>query len=524
MTNDNDLLTRRQVLRAGGTAAATTIVLGGLRPGVTAAARRAAREAPLAAGTFGSGVQAGMPFQHGVTLWTQLDAAERAGRLRLEIATDAGFANVVHAQDVPCSPVRDLTARARVLKPKLLKAGEQYHYRFATRTTSSPVGRFRTARPADSMEPLKLGFFSCQQYTNGFYTAHAGLAREDCDLIICLGDYMYEHGGAGRVAGREDLSSSNPETTYCETLADYRAKYRWYRRDANLRAVHESAAFVTTWDDHEVEDNHAGTHAGTTDPARRRIPYEERRRNAYLGFFEAMPIERIRSERDRIYRKVPLGGLADLFLLDLRQYRDDQACGDQAAVPCGEHTDPSRTLMGAAQKRWLKTGLVKSRAAWKLLGSSVEMLAWDGAPGLPLNPDGWDGYAAERTELLEHAHRAGVKDLAVITGDVHHFCTAQLTTSGRIGGTPVGVEFVGGAISSQFMREYAPALNQMYATNPHWRYVNFSRNGYATMTLTPKEMTVAYRAPVSIDVPESPVETIASFRTLRGTPDTERLT
>lgn len=521
MTRHHHQPTRREILRTGA-AGAATIALAGLLPGRTAAATRLAREAVLREGTFGSGVMAGMPSRHGITLWTQLDAAERAGRVTLEVARDEGFAKVVHREQVRCAPVRGLTARARILKPKVLLPGEQYFYRFATAATSSPVGRFRTARPADSMEPLKVGFFSCQQFTNGYYTAHAGLARENCDLIVCLGDYMYEQGGAGRMDGRDDRSSSNSETTYTETLDDYRAKYRLYRSDPNLRAVHASAAFVATWDDHEVEDNHAGEEAGTSDPAARRISYAERRRNAYNAWFEAMPVQRVRSERDRVYRRVALGGLLDLYLLDLRQYRDDQACDDQPVVPCGEHDDPGRTLMGAAQKRWLKAGLERSGAAWKVLGSSVEMLSWDAVPGVPLNPDGWDGYAAERRDLLEHVRAKGVKDLAVITGDVHHFATAQLTTSGRVGGTPVGVEFVGGSISSQFLRDFGPVLDQMTVTNPHWRYANFQRNGYGVMSLTPQEMTVTYRAPGSIDVPESPVETIAEFRTPRGTPDAER--
>jgi alkaline phosphatase D len=400
------------------------------------------------------------------------------------------------------------------VQSRRLAPGEEYFYRFATRTTSSPVGRFRTARPPDSQEPLRVGFFSCQQWERGFYPAHRALAREDCDLIVCLGDYVYEHDGVGV---REDRTAAHANGE-CETLAEYRAKYRLYRSDPDLQAMHASAAFVATWDDHEVEDNHAGEHPGST--RERRLPYLKRRENAYQAFFEVMPVERVvREESDRLYRRLSLGGMVDLFLLDLRQYRDDQPCDDTPAVPCPEASDPRRTLMGAAQKRWLKDGLEGSRAAWKLLGSSVEMMAWDGVPGMPVNPDGWDGYAAERRELLTHVRDRGIRDVTVLTGDIHTFVAGDVSPSGRGDEAPVATEFVGGSVTSVFTDE--PLANEMRRSNPHWKFVEFTRRGYGVLEARPEELRVDFRAPTTTTTPDAPVETLARFSVRRGRPEVE---
>ena len=510
MTHTPKTLTRREIVGAG--LAGSTALLFPLPAG---AARRRKLETARTA-TFPSGVASGLPTENGITLWTQADGLDRTSRLVVEVARDRDFRRVVKRQGVLATSEHGYAAKARV-SGKGLAPGEELFYRFATKETSSPVGRFRTARPADSMETLKIGFFSCQLFTEGFYTAHAGLAQEDCDIVVCLGDYMYERNGSGV----RDDKTSRGEGGECELLDEYRAKYRLYRSDENLQAVHASAAFLATWDDHEVENNHAGEEAGTSES--RRISYEQRKRNAYAAWFEQMPTERFQTDSDRIYRSVKLGGLAEIFLLDLRQYRDDQACDDSPAVPCPESYDPGRTLMGVRQEAWIKEELRASRAAWKVLGSSVEMMSWDSAPHLALNPDGWDGYQAERRELLEHVRKHGIGDVTVLTGDIHTFVAGDVTNDGRATGTPVATEFVGGSITSGSVGEpFGEALAVNGATNPHWRYVNFARRGYGVMELTAREAKVAFRSPASITEPKSPVETIAEFVVQRGTPRVEQ--
>lgn len=507
-------MNRREVLVAGAAGSAALWL-----PLPAGYARRLKR--PLAAdGSFPNGVASGEPAQHGITLWAQVAGLERTSRLLIEIARDPDFARVVHRQGVLAREAHGYAAKTRV-QTRRLKAGEQYYYRFATRAGSSPVGRFRTARPADSLEPLRVGFFSCQQWEAGYYQSHAALAAEDCDLLVCLGDYIYENNGDKGLPDRADESSA-AENGESETLEEYRAKYALYRSDPHLQTLHASAPILATWDDHEVENNHAGENEGTT--ANRRIPYLERRKNAYQVYFEQFPQRRI--DGDRNYRHARLGGLVDLLMLDERQYRDKQPCNDRQIVPCPENTDPDRTMLGAEQKAWLKRRLETSTAAWRLLGSSVEMMAWDSAPPLALNQDGWDGYQAERTEILEHAVAKGVKDIAVLTGDTHQFKCGQVTTTGRVGGTPVGVEFVGGSVTSRSVEQLEQggelANREMLAANPHWRYVNFQRRGHAVMDVSEQELQVRFRSPTDATDPAAEMQTLAAFRVARGTPDVEQ--
>lgn len=504
--------TRRSFIAAS-VASATPLVLGS-----SAAAARRSAEPLAAAGDFPLGVWSGQPGPRAITLGTKVDGLERASRLTLEVARDAGFANVVHRQEVRSAPVRGHAVKERLVTRRLAP-GEQFFYRFATRTTSSPVGRFRTARPADSQEPLRIGFFSCQRYASGFYTAHRALAQEDLDLVVCLGDYIYETNGDDGLPGRADRTSP-AESGQCETLDEYRAKYALYRSDPDLQAMHAAHAFVATWDDHEVENNQAGEHPGTT--ASRRIPYAERRRNAHHAFFEHMPMERVRSERDRVYRRVRLGGMVDLLMLDQRQYRDVQPCDDTPAVPCAEAADPSRTLLGERQRTWLKHGLERSTAAWKILGSSVEMMGWQYAPTLPLNFDGWDGYQAERADVLNHVLAKGIKDVTVLTGDIHHFVCGDVHVGGDRRTPAAATEFVGSSISSEAVQDYGVGSTEFLLANPHFRYMDLVNRGYGILEARPDELRVAFRSPATTKERTSPTRTLASFVVERGTPRVER--
>ena len=505
-----DLPIDRRELLVAGAGGATALGLGTV-PGW-------ARKRPpglLRAATFPCGVAAGRPYQRGIHLWTQLGTDERAGRLRLEVAADAGFSRIVHEQDVRVRADADGTALVRV--NGRLRPGERYHYRFRTRTTESPAGRFATARPPGSQEPLRIGFFSCQDFGTGYYTAHAGLAAEECDLILCLGDYIYETNSGGFAPERADATSAG-ESGECELLEEYRAKYRLYRSDPDLQAMHATAAFLPTWDDHEVEDNYAGVNEGKTADQRpqRRIPFAERRANGYRAFFEQMPVLPTQNEPAGLYRKVPLGGLLEVFVLDERQYRSDQTCGDVPGIPCPP-PPADQTLLGRTQMEWFKRGLTGSRAAWKLVASSVEMMGWDSAPGVPFNRDGWDGYPADRAEIGEHALAGAIEDITVVTGDVHHFAAGTVSTNGNVSGDAFATEFVGGSITSEFFDDpFASYAENSQRTNPHMAYQRFDRRGYGVMDVTPEKLSVRYRAPASIRERPAAIETIAEFRVDRG--------
>jgi alkaline phosphatase D len=497
---------------------------------VAALARRKPKERLVVAGGFPQGIGSGFPTTSGIVLWTALDGVSGNAKVKLEVARDADFRNVVLARDVRVPAVRDHTVHTQVSG---LDAGEQYYYRFHTKTVDSAAGRFRTARPADSAEPVRIGFFSCQDYQAGYYPSHAALAREDdLDLVLCLGDYVYEqtyyHGprsGQDKSGGR--YKPDDP--AYVVTLEEWRAKYRLYKSDPQLQAMHAAHPFVSIWDDHEVEDNYAG---GKRDSAKTAaLPYDfaQRRRDAYLAFFEYMPRLRSKPVSTSIYGVVPLGRTVDLFLTDERQYRDQQPCGDALLVPCADDNIAGRKFLGDAQKAWFKDAVPKSQATWKLVANELMIMSLDSVPGLALNQDSWDGYAAERQEILEHFAASGVRNLSFLTGDIHSFFAGNVSTSGRGGGKPIATEFVGGSISSLGLENTFPGPTVTAAelalplTNPQLAYANLTRRGYAIVEARPDVLKVAYRSPLTNAQRDSPVSTIASFRVLDGNPSVERL-
>jgi alkaline phosphatase D len=528
----------RRAFLASGATAAGAVLLGD--PAAALGARRRRPRArrsrlPLAREVaFPQGVASGQPSVNGATLWTKVRGLTRDARLQVEISPDADFRRVIYRKTVVAS-ARDGYAIHHRADHRVLRPGERYHYRFVSCTEDGPVGRFTTARPAGSREPARIAFFSCQDYESGYYTAHAALAQEDdLDLVICLGDYIYER-SFDEEPVRRDATGANRDAEV-QTLGEYRDKYALYHADANLRAVRAAHPLLAIWDDHEVEDNWARDQPGsaTQDP---RVPFGQRRANGFRAFFEHMPRLRVPGDPDRIYGSLRLGASAELFLLDQRSYRDDQPCGDQLFMPCADGAAPGRTLLGAAQKAWFQRGLAASRAAWKIVGNQVMVMSLDLPAGSAINPDQWDGYAAERREILERAAADGVRDLTFVTGDIHTFFAGRVTPSGRQGvgqPAPVATEFVGGSITSKGVADSAtgeggreigriPADATLLANNPHFAYSNQSSKGYAILEARPDELLVEYKGVGTTQAPTSAPFTLARFRVPRGVADVERL-
>src|SRR3954463_15700526 len=275
------MLNRRALLRNSAAGAAVLLL-----PQATA------RAAALRGGEVRQGVLSGDPTPDGITLLTLLDDAEGRGSVKLEVATDAGFRKVVASKSIATSGADGYSVKARI---KGLKAHERYYYRFETSDSHSPVGRFQTALPEDSNETVRFAFFSCADYTHGYYNAYELMEREDVDFVVCLGDYIYaeSYHAKGKTGVRDDKNGKanreNPGIVReAVSLADYRGKYALYRSDPVLRDLHAKFPLITTWDDHEVQDNYAG-HApeGGLPPAKHYS--NARKRAGYKAFFEAMP-------------------------------------------------------------------------------------------------------------------------------------------------------------------------------------------------------------------------------------------
>ena len=449
--------TRRQFVVRAGTVAASAI----LSPSALAAGLGSARPAALArGGRFSDGVMSGEPTPSAITLWTRLADAEGRVSLDLEVATDKNFRHVVAHKRLPTSAAVNHNVKSRITG---LKAHEQYYYRFATATKDGPVGRFRTALPADSLQPVRFAFWSCQDYTHGYYNAHEAMAREDLDFVVCLGDYIYDEtyhtvkdgtGVRDDKVGRAQQASGQAGVNYvraAETLDQYREKYSLYRSDESLRKVQARFPTVMLWDDHEVQDNYAG---GAPDGG---LPPEhhyskKRQAAAYKAFFETMPYSPPSGERNRIYRRLQFGRTVDLLIMDQRQYRANQPCDDATGAPACADYDQPRTFLGTRQMNWLKTQLNSSKAAWKVLANEVTIMPTRVLGGAFFGFDSWDGYPQERESLLTHIRDRQIKDVVFVTGDIHTFIAGDVRTAAGTG-DPAAIEFVGGSVTSSGLGE-----------------------------------------------------------------------
>jgi alkaline phosphatase D len=517
-------LSRRQLLVRSGAAVLVPQTL-------AAGLADTARARPLRGGRFREGVMSGDPAPRAITLWTRLAGVERRGTVRLEVARDRGFRHVVARGRVATGPHAGGAVKARVTG---LAPYDQYYYRFETARSESPVGRFRTTPPAGSRQPLTFAFWACQDYTHGHYTVHAAMLREDLDFAVCLGDYIYAetaHTVAGGTGVRDDgigapVDGTLPEAT---TLGDYRAKYALYRSDARLRALQQRAPLLPMWDDHEVQNDYAGGAARAGLPRRAQFS-NARQAAAYRAWLESMPtFGRGRAWR-RVHRRVRFGGVLDLILLDVRQYRRNQPCRDVIGPPCAELGEP-RTLLGRRQLAWAKAVLGGSDAAWKVVGNGVMMMGRRLANGEYLHFDSWQGYPAEREELLGHILRRRIRDVVFLSGDTHAFAAGDVRTADGAG-PAAGLEFTCGSVTSATPGERSvhlgagqvvpgndadprtdPAiLDGLRAVNPWIEQADVDHHGYALVRASRHAFDVTFKRVQTIKQPTSPLLPDTGFR------------
>uniref|UniRef100_UPI000DF82B9A alkaline phosphatase D family protein n=1 Tax=Desertihabitans aurantiacus TaxID=2282477 RepID=UPI000DF82B9A len=474
---------------------------------------------------FTLGVASGDPTADGVVLWTRLapdplasngrgGMPRRQVRVRYEVARDERFRTVVRRGNVLAVP-----ELGHAVHPEIdgLEAGRPYWYRFRVGSHLSPVGRTKTApRPGSTPASLTFAFASCQAWQDGYFTAYQHMAEEDLDLVLHLGDYIYESGVGSNKRGVETPSQLHTETF---DLARYRLQYALYKSEAPLMAAHAAAPFVQTIDDHEVENNWAGDLSqADTEPDQDPVVFRRRRAAAFQAMYENMPLRRAQMPSGpdvRLHRRLRYGRLADFTMLDTRQYRTDQPCGDGHSAVCDDRFDPDNTMLGGKQKKWLLDGFSSSRARWQILGNQapVGQTDWDPSPEVTdvwLDP--WDGYVAERNEVLAEARRREVRNLVVVTGDRHTNYALDLKTDYEDPSSPVvGSEFVGTSITSG--ADGADMNDQgrdFLAANPHLKFFNFQR-GYSRVTVTPDTLRNDFRVVPYVLEPGAPISTRASF-------------
>ena len=372
----------------------------------------------------------------------------------------------------------------------------------------SPSGRTRTAPEPSAMQPLTMCFASCAQYEHGHFTAYRRLAEDEPDLVLHLGDYLYEEAAGTFVApGGNVRAHVGPES---RTLADYRRRHAQYRTDADLRAAHAVAPWLVVFDDHEVADDWAGEVPGVPQPG-----FAARRVAALRAYWENMPLRgaaRLDGPHMALYRRVGWGALATFHMLDTRQYRDDQPCAGAPGGDCPERTDPARTITGAAQERWLADGFARSTTRWDVLGQQVFFARLDPlpGPGHGANPDAWDGYPGSRDRVVDAWTSAGVRNAVVLTGDVHTHWACDVRRRGDDPAAPVvGTELVTTSISSGGDgSDDVPGA--VLADNPHVQFFA-DRRGYVRTRFTAEELRADFRVLPYVQRPGAPVQTRATF-------------
>ena len=480
-----------------------------------------ARRARVSSNPFTLGVASGDPHTTGGVLWTRLaprpmepDWGMDGARARVswEIADDEAFTRVVRSGTYAAAPELGYSVHVEV---DGLQPDRWYVYRFRIGDFSSATGRFRTTPAAGALTPLRFAFASCQHYEAGLFTAYQHMAAEDLDLIAHLGDYIYEAAGvAGRVRRHDGFE--------CRTLEEYRRRYAQYKLDPLLQLAHARAPWIVTWDDHEVDDNYAGDVGENVYESAEQM--RARRAAAYQAWWEHQPVRvpRAASWADlSIRRSLDWGGLARFWVLDTRQHRSDQACGDGTRpIPCGDWADPSRTMLGAAQERWLTDGLDTSQARWQVLAQQ-SMFAPETAqprPGDAVYMDTWSGYPKARDRLLDAIAKRAAGRTVVLAGDIHSNYVQDVRRGFDRPDRPIiATEFVGTSISSDGdggpRSPYFPP--QVEAQRPEVRWHDNHR-GYVSCTVTPTEWRADFRTVDHVSRPGAPRITASSWRCEHG--------
>ena len=435
---------------------------------------------------FSHGVASGDPLVDAVILWTRVSPADEAPvEAFFEVALDPAFEQRVAADWIAATDTsRDYTIKIDVVD---LEPETTYYYRFYAQGRVSPIGRTRTA--ASVGEHLSIAVVSCSSYAHGYFHAYRDLAgRADLDLVLHVGDYIYEY-GSGTYG---DVREYDPPTE-CVSLDDYRRRYRLYRSDLDLQEAHRQHPFATTWDDHEIAndgwvggaENHQLDSEGE---------WAARRAAATQVYFEWLPIRE--GVPGRLYRSLPYGDLVDIFVLDTRyEGREEQiSLSDPDALTL--INTPGRQLLGAEQETWLFDALSASSAQWRLIANQVMLSQMifvrgqNGEPDKPLYTDWWDGYADARRRLFQHIEAEALTNVVVVTGDNHSSFANELTDNPNDGYDPatgagaIGVEFITPGITSPGLG-FDDATAALFATNnPHQRWSNTVQHGYIVLDIT----------------------------------------
>ncbi|QJR19642.1 alkaline phosphatase D family protein [Pelagibacterium halotolerans] len=507
------LLNRRLFLGTGLAAAAIWPSLG------------SARAQTFDTDPFALGVASGCPTPDGVILWTRLifpvepvplaDPFAPIPEITIspmdvfwEVAEDEAFSRPVRSGIYRA--VQDWGHSVHVAVTGL-EADRWYFYRFRCGNAESRVGRTRTAPSVDATnDRFTFAFASCQQYEQGYYSAYRDMAQRDLDLVVHLGDYIYEVSYGAHLVRRH--GNGWPPTL----LGEYRDRHAQYKSDPDLQAAHANFPWLAVWDDHEVINNYANDDAPNVIGGDK---FLRQRAAAYQAWYEHMPVPPLAS-RDfsnfKIYGRHGFGQLLDIAMLDTRQYR--------SAPLEGPDGPPQRTMLGDAQEAWVDATLDASKAKWTIIAQQTLLSERDTKAGnaTGYNLDGWDGYRSARTRLLDSVRASGTANPLVIGGDLHAFYAADVKEDfANPESATLATEFVTGSITSDGPSQASIAT--ALAENPHLKFASGREHGYAILSLSPQKAQADFVAVSDRKDPNASAAIFQSFAVLDGMAGVNRL-
>lgn len=469
---------------------------------------------------FELGVASGQPRPDGMVLWTRVTGPDLPDTVDVqwELAHDEAFTRIAARGHETAEAAWAHSVHA---EPAGLAPGRWYWYRFRALGQPSRVGRTRTAPAPDATATLRLAIASCQRWDHGHYAAWRHMATQDLDCVAFLGDYIYEYPSP-------PLALRRHSGGLLRSLAQYRARYAQYKQDPALQDAHAAFPWLVVWDDHELENDYAGSTALTPLGA----DMATLKAAAYQACWEHQPFakaQRPRGAEMRIVGRLDWGRLARLHLLDDRQYRVQQACpplprlrgaGSTTPADCPELLDPARSLLGPEQEQWLADGWSLDRR-WNLVCQQTLMTRWHTRADGRVSSDGWNGYPASRQRLLAGVAARRVPGTVVLGGDVHASVVADLKVDFDDTQAPVvASEFCGTSISSRGREQ--KDLDAARRLNPQVHWARSDQRGYTALTFDERHCRARLMAVHDVQDPDSTVSEVARFAVAQGRPGPQR--
>ena len=486
---------------------------------------------------FSLGVASGEPRPDSVVLWTRLaplpsmadgGMPPRPVSVLWEVAHDEQFYRVARSGSTLAIPER---AHALHLEVEGLAPDRPYFYRFMAAGQVSPIGRTRTAPdPAANPARLRMALASCQHYEVGYFTMHREMAEADIDLVLFVGDYIYETEAPGMSRQRQHPHVF-PRSEHDYTLDDYRIHHASYKLDADLQANHAAHPWLMVWDDHEVMNDYTGD---TAPDISDKDEFLKIRTAAYRAYFEHLPLSPKRMPHGPsmpMQDRYGWGQLAELWTVDTRQNRGERVChgrhapdNGQALWRCRAAGASNRSMLGQDQENWLADSLVASTCDWKFIVQSTQV-----SPGGLRTPlgrvyyaDGWDAFPAARERLLSAIGQPRIQNVVCLGGDVHRHVAANLRLDPQDRTSPiVAAEIVTSSVTSKGLSEFLS--DWMRLSNPDALHLRSDQRGYVLLDVTAPQVVAEFRGTAHPVTPQSKTQVQARFVMDRGVPGLRRL-